>query len=73
MHAMIYEVIVAPEFQQQGYGTQIVELLVNKCLAANIHDIQIFSAPGKQSFYEKLGFVIRPPNAPGMDYCRSGK
>jgi ribosomal protein S18 acetylase RimI-like enzyme len=70
MHAMIYEVIVDPEFQQQGYGTRIVDMLVIKCLEANIHDIQLFSAPGKQSFYEKLGFEVRPSNAPGMDYCR---
>jgi GNAT superfamily N-acetyltransferase len=73
MHAMIYEVIVDPAHQQQGYGTRIVGLLVDKCLAAGIHDIQLFSAPGKRSFYEKLGFVARSADAPGMDYCRSGR
>jgi ribosomal protein S18 acetylase RimI-like enzyme len=70
MHAMIYEVIVTPDYQRQGIGTRIVDRLVKKCLEANIHDIQLFCAPGKQSFYEKLGFKVRPSNAPGMDYCR---
>jgi ribosomal protein S18 acetylase RimI-like enzyme len=70
MHAMIYEVIVNSDFQRQGIGTRIVDMLVKKCLEANIHDIQLFSAPDKQSFYERLGFKVRPSNAPGMDYCR---
>lgn len=71
MHAMIYEVIVDPDYQQQGFGMRIVDMLVKKCLEANIHDIQLFSAPEKQSFYEKCGFLVRPSNAPGMDYCRN--
>ena len=70
MHAMIYEVIVDPDYQQQGFGTRILDMLVKKCLEANIHDIQLFSAPEKQSFYERRNFVVRPSNAPGMDYCR---
>lgn len=68
MHAMIYELIVSPEFQHQAIGTRILDTLVNKCLEANIHDIQLFCASGKQSFYEKRGFRVRPSNAPGMDY-----
>jgi ribosomal protein S18 acetylase RimI-like enzyme len=70
MHAMIYEVIVDPDYRRNGFGTRIVDTLVNKCLEANIHDIQLFCAPGYQSFYEKCGFKGRPSTAPGMDYCR---
>jgi len=73
LHAMIYEVIVAPTHQRRGIGTLIVSRLIEKCREAGIRDIQLFSAPGKQSFYEQLGFNVRPSNAPGMDYCHRSR
>jgi GNAT superfamily N-acetyltransferase len=68
LHAIIYDVIVAPDHQGQGIGKQIVQRLVRKCLDAQIGTIQLFSARGKQGFYEKLGFVVRPAEGPGMQY-----
>ena len=68
LHAMIYEMIVLPEYQRQGVGAQILHLLVQKCLDANIRDIQLFCARGKRGFYEKYGFIARPDDAPGMYY-----
>lgn len=68
LHAMIYEMIVLPEYQGQGIGRQILRHLVQRCLEANIRDIQLFCARGKRGFYEKFGFVARPENAPGMQY-----
>ncbi len=68
LHAMIYDLIVLPEYQGQGIGGRILERLVKKCLEANIRDIQLFSARGKRLFYEKRGFVSRPEDAPGMQY-----
>lgn len=70
LHAMIYDLIVAPDYQGQGIGSQILERLVSKCLEANIRDIQLFCARGKRAFYEKRGFVARPEEAPGMQYRR---
>ena len=72
LHAMIYDLIVDPGYQRQGLGSQILDRLVGKCLDANIRDIQLFCARGKQAFYEKHGFVIRPTDAPGMQYRRGG-
>lgn len=68
LHAMIFDLIVDPAYQQQGIGSQILEMLITKCRDANITDIQLFSALNKQDFYEKRGFVTRPADAPGMEY-----
>jgi len=68
LHAMIYDMIILPSYQNRGIGSRILNLLVNKCREANIRDIQLFCAQNKQGFYEKHGFSIRPADAPGMQY-----
>ncbi len=68
LHAILYDVIVAPARQRQGIGKLIVDRLVQKCLEAQIGSIQLFCAPGKQAFYEQLGFAVRPPDGPGMQF-----
>jgi GNAT superfamily N-acetyltransferase len=68
IHAMIYEMIVDPGFQGMGIGRRILQMLVDKCLAAGIRDIQLFCAKGKLEFYTKCGFELRPENAPGMQF-----
>ena len=68
LHAILYDVMVAPQRQRQGIGKLIVDRLVQKCLEAQIGTIQLFCAPGKQPFYELLGFAVRPVDEPGMQY-----
>ncbi len=68
LHAMIYDLIVDPEFQSAGIGAEVLKRLVALCKAANIRDIQLFSARGKREFYEKRGFRARSDDAPGMEY-----
>jgi len=70
LHAMVYELIVLPEYQGQGIGGKILQKLVDKCQEADVRDVQLFCARGKRSFYEKRGFVARPDDAPGMQYVR---
>ena len=72
LHAMIYELIVLPEYQQRGIGGEILEKLVEKCKETGVRDIQLFCAAGKRAFYENRGFVMRPEDAPGMQYVRQG-
>ena len=72
MHAMIYDLIVLPEYQGQGIGGKILERLIEKCRETGVRDIQLFCARGKRSFYEKRDFVVRPDDAPGMQYVRQG-
>ena len=67
LHAVIFDVIVLPEFQKLGIGNEIMEKLINKCNKNNIRDIQLFCARGKKEFYENLGFNVRPESAPGME------
>jgi GNAT superfamily N-acetyltransferase len=71
-YAMIYELIVQPDYQGQGIGGEILERLVKKCQETGVRDIQLFCAYGKREFYEKRGFVARPEDAPGMQYVREG-
>jgi len=72
LHAMVYELIVLPEYQRQGIGGEILEKLVENCKEVGVRDIQLFCARGKREFYEKRGFVARPGDGPGMQYVRQG-
>lgn len=60
---LIMDVIVLPEYQGNGYGTLMIESLINY-LKSNIQEneelmIQLLSAPGKQKFYNKFGFKVK--------------
>jgi GNAT superfamily N-acetyltransferase len=68
IHALIYDLIVAPDYQRQGIGGEILEQLVRRCQEAHIRDIQLFSARGRREFYERHAFAARPDDAPGMQY-----
>lgn len=67
-HALIVNMIVHPDYQNQGVGTTILRFLVEKCRESRIRDIQLFAAENKYKFYKKFGFVARPDNAPGMQF-----
>ena len=67
MHALILDMIVLPEYQSNGIGSNILNELKEKCITHNIRDIQLFSAIGKAVFYKNHGFTTRPENAPGME------
>ena len=64
--AIVFDMIIAPEYQGRGIGKHILGRLMKKCEQANIRDILLFSAKNKAGFYEKAGFVRRPDDAPGM-------
>ena len=63
---LICDVMVHPEYQNQGIGTEIMNALLNKCEKEGVKWIQLLSAKGKQGFYEKFGFATREDEAPGM-------
>ena len=61
---------VMPKYQKKGIGSNILVMLIKKCLDEKIRDIQLFCAKGKRRFYEKYDFIARPDDGPGMDYNR---
>lgn len=52
-YAAIFDVVLLPEFQQQGIGSRIMEHLAAASKAPNII---LHSVPGKEAFYRKLGY-----------------
>jgi GNAT superfamily N-acetyltransferase len=71
LHALIFDMIVLPDYQGRGIGTMILKTLVSKCKDQGIRDIQLFCAKGKRTFYEKNGFEVRAEDAPGMQLRKS--
>jgi ribosomal protein S18 acetylase RimI-like enzyme len=67
VHAMIYDLIVAPEYQNKGIGSLILNKVIDHCVKNDIRDIQLFCAEGMKEFYSKHGFFERPNDAPGME------
>lgn len=66
LHAMIFDMIIMPEYQGKGIGAEVLKILVDKCNKQKIRDVQLFCAKGKIGFYKKRGFIERPGDAPGM-------
>lgn len=50
----IYDVVVLPDYQNQGVGHAIMKALLEKLPKSA--PILIFASPGKQDFYKKFGF-----------------
>jgi GNAT superfamily N-acetyltransferase len=73
MHALVLDLIVAPDRQGQGIGRTILRRLLERCDASGIRDVQLFCASGKQGFYRKMGFEARPDDAPGMQLARASR
>ena len=51
--AAIYDVVVLPEYQGKGVGTQIMNRIVQE---TNVDMIMLYATPGKETFYSKIGF-----------------
>ncbi|WP_316569461.1 GNAT family N-acetyltransferase [Neobacillus sp. YIM B06451] len=68
----ICDLIVHPDFQRQGIGMKIMQLLMDHCKKMNVNYIQLSCAKGKVGFYEKFGFHVRPSDAPGMHILVKG-
>ena len=67
----IVDVIVKPNYQKKGIGTQIVNMLIDyvdkETITGSRSSIQLIAEKGKEGFYEKLGFK-KIPN----EFCGSG-
>ena len=67
--AYLGDVIVRPEYQGKGIGTQIVTLLMEKTMNAAEGGERIMfilgAAKGKEAFYKRFGFKERPNDFSG--------
>lgn len=66
---LLVDVIVIDEFQSKGIGTEMVEksieFLKGKLKQGQYSSLQLTAAKGRESFYEKFGFVQRPNDQVG--------
>lgn len=51
--AAIYDCAVLPEFQEKGIGTIILNSILSRISDCNVI---LYATPGKEGFYQKLGF-----------------
>ena len=58
----IQDVIIKPEYQRQGIGTALMNKIMEyiRTHARDNTVIGLMAAKGKEPFYERYGFTIRP-------------
>ena len=63
----IQDVIVKPDYQRQGIGTQLMDKIMEyiHIHANNNSVIGLMAAKGKEPFYTRYGFTVRPDDRLG--------
>jgi GNAT superfamily N-acetyltransferase len=65
----VKDIIVLPEYQGRGIGRGIMEYLLNyikkHSISGAIGTVVLMAAKGKEEFYKKLGFRVRPNEREG--------
>lgn len=60
----VQDLVILPEYQNQGIGTHIMERLLDFAVNTGLEDttvtIGLMAAKGKEGFYKKFGFRARP-------------
>ena len=72
MYFYIQDVIVDPDYQNQGVGALIMTN-IERYLSINAKTgstIGLLAATGKEGFYSRYGYVERPTNILGHGMCR---
>lgn len=52
-YAVIFDMVVLPEYQGRGIGTRIMDFLIDRTEAPNV---LLHAVPGKEAFYRRFGF-----------------
>lgn len=68
----VQDIIVLPKYQGQGLGKRIMEAVMGYLdgHAQRGAFIALLATAGKAPFYERFGFVVRPPERPGMWFIK---
>lgn len=71
VYYVIVDIVVHPNYQKQGVGSKIVNMLIEYIEKATPiggrSSVQLIAVKGKEAFYEKIGFKIIP-----HEFCGSG-
>lgn len=71
MYYLIVDIIVSPEFQGNGIGSKIIDMLLayvdGRTPVGGRSSIQLISEQGKEDFYIKKGFKLIP-----HEFCGAG-
>ena len=61
------DIVVIPAYQKQGVGKLVLTTIMNYIsrIACKNAYVGLMSTPGKESFYEQFGFVVRPSETTG--------
>jgi len=72
MYFYIQDVIVAPNYQRLGVGTAIMTRIENYLsgVAKKGSTIGLLAAKGKEDFYIRYGYMLRPNNTLGNGMCK---
>jgi ribosomal protein S18 acetylase RimI-like enzyme len=72
MYFYIQDVIVDPSYQNAGVGSALMEQIENYLLVAakKGSTIGLLAAKGKEVFYTRYGYTLRPNSSLGNGMCR---
>lgn len=65
-NATIWDVVVDPDFQNQGMGKAMMKYTIKKLRSGDISNITLFADPQVVNFYRRLGFMVDPEGIKGM-------
>ncbi|MBM0742245.1 GNAT family N-acetyltransferase [Phormidium sp. CLA17] len=65
-NATIWDVVVHPDFQSQGFGKALMKHIIKKLRSEDISNITLFADPQVVDFYRRLGFMSDPEGIKGM-------
>jgi ribosomal protein S18 acetylase RimI-like enzyme len=72
MFFYIQDVIVDPSYQNSGVGSVLMEKIESylSVAAKKGSTIGLLAAKGKEAFYTRYGYILRPSNSLGNGMCR---
>ncbi len=65
-NATIWDVVIHPDFQNQGLGKALMDRVIRDLRAQDISNVTLFADRGVVEFYRRLGFAPDPEGIKGM-------
>jgi len=59
-YAHIEDVLVHPSFRRKGIGTTMMKMILERLQPLNLDFVQLTPIPGREPFFEQLGFQVVP-------------